>query len=232
MCGRFVRVPSTTEIMTAFEVQTDRSEVTWKPSYNVAPSQRIPIVSGHHPRLLDCAVWGFHAPWKGPTSLVINARVESVFEKRTFRRFTSEGRCVIPLSGYYEWLTNEETKQDLGLGKGKFPFYITADDDSPLRHGSMMAAAGLISREDGESRCVLLTRSANQSIAWIHDRMPLLLDLEAMGEWLGPSPMPEIGTVVAASEVDLLATRASRSVNSVRNNSASLLEADEPDTLF
>lgn len=232
MCGRFVRVPGTAEIMAAFGVGADRSAVAWKSSYNVAPSQRIPVVSVDDERVLDRAVWGFLAPWKGPSSLVINARVESVFDKRMFRRFTSGGRCVIPLSGYYEWLTNEETRSGLGLGKGKHPFFITAGDDSPLRHGSMLGAAGLISREEGESRCVMLTRAASRSVVGIHDRMPLLLDGAAMGEWLGPTPMPDLDLVMAASEADLQATLASRAVNSVRNDSPRLLEPDEPETLF
>ena len=232
MCGRFVRVPGTSEIMSAFDVGQDMSPIAWKPSYNVAPSQIIPVLSGGAQRVLEGATWGFLAPWKGTGSLVINARVETVFEKPTFRRFTSSGRCVIPLTGYYEWLTNDETKTRLGVGPGKHPFFIRADERSPLRHGAMLGAAGLISREQGESRCVMLTRAANRSVVEIHDRMPLLLDGMAMGEWLGESSMPDLDVVMAASEVDLQASRASRLVNSVRNNSPSLLEPDEPDTLF
>lgn len=232
MCGRFVRVPGTSEIMSAFHVGQDISPIAWKPSYNVAPSQIIPIVSGGVQRVLEGATWGFHAPWKGSGSLVINARVETVLEKPTFRRFTSGGRCVIPLTGYYEWLTNDETKSRLGLGPGKHPFFIRADVRSPLRHGAMLGAAGLISREKGESRCVMLTRAANGSVVEIHDRMPLLLDEIAMGEWLDPSSMPDLDRVVAASEVELQASPASHLVNSVRNNSPRLLEPDEPETLF
>lgn len=232
MCGRFVRVPGTAEIMSAFGVTEDHSTVSWKPSYNVAPSQYVPVVSGLRERVMESAIWGFHAAWKGPTSLVINARVESVWEKPTFKRFTSGGRCVIPLTGYYEWLTNVETKHRLGLGAGKHPFFITAAEGSPLRHGSLLAAAGLISHERNERRCVMLTRSANASVTEIHDRMPLLLDADAMGEWLGESPAPDMGLVLAASEDALQSRRVSRAVNSVRNDSPQLLEPDEPETLF
>lgn len=232
MCGRFVRVPGTKEIMSAFSVSMDLTSRPFSPSYNVAPSHLVPVVVGSNHRVVEDAVWGFLAPWKGQNSLVINARVESVFEKPTFRRFTTGGRCVIPLSGYYEWLTNEETKSRLGLGKGKHPFFISAEEGSSLRHHSMMAAAGLLSRERDERRCVMLTQLANSSIGHIHDRMPLLLDQRGVREWLGESNAPNLEVILGASEIALQSSQASHEVNSVRNNSPRLLEPDLPDTLF
>lgn len=232
MCGRFVRIPGTKEIVSAFALEKDLTSHSFSPSYNVAPSHLIPVVLGRQERLLEDALWGFLAPWRGPSSLVINARVESVFEKTTFRRFTAEGRCAIPMTGYYEWMTNEETKTHLGLGKGKHPFFISADHGSPLRHDGMMAAAGLISREGGERRCVMLTREANNSVVEIHDRMPVLLDVRGLEEWLGKSTGPDLDVVLGAGDVALHSVRASRGVNSVRNNSPRLLEADAPETLF
>lgn len=218
--------------MSAFSVQKDSTTYPLRPSYNVAPSHIVPIVSGSVIRDLEETVWGFLAPWKGPNQLVKNARVESVFEKPTFRRFTAGGRCVIPMSGYYEWLTNEETNSRLGLGSGKHPFFISAQEGSPLRHDSLLAAAGLVSREHGEQRCVILTRSANASVAHIHDRMPVLLDQRGVGEWLSVSTEPEMGIVLGAGDEELRSSRASRDVNSVRNNSPRLLEPDAPETLF
>jgi putative SOS response-associated peptidase YedK len=218
--------------MSAFSVSRDLTTRPFVPSYNVAPSHVVPVVFGSAERAVEEAVWGFLAPWKGPNSLVINARVESVLDKPTFRRFTAGGRCVIPLSGYYEWLTNEETKSRLGLGKGKHPFFISVDEDSPLRHDSMMAAAGLLSHERDEPRCVMLTRAANPSIEHIHDRMPLLLDQRGLEEWLGDNSFPDLEGILEASDVELRSSLASRRVNSVRNNSSDLLEPDAPETLF
>ena len=232
MCGRFVRVPGKDELMTAFAVKKDLTTHHLSPTYNVAPSHLIPIIGGQSERLLEDACWGFRAPWKGPSSLVINARVESVFEKPTFRRFTAEGRCVIPMSGYYEWMTNAETKANLGLGRGKYPYFISADHGSPLSHDGMVAAAGLISREGNERRCVLLTREANESVVDIHDRMPVLLDRRALGEWLGSSIIPDLDIVLGAGGAPLRSVRASSGVNNVRNDSPRLLEADAPETLF
>lgn len=232
MCGRFVRVPGTKEIMSAFSVSKDMTARPYAPSYNVAPSHMVPIVFGSDERVVEDSLWGFLAPWKGHHSLVINARVESVFDKPTFRRFTAGGRCVIPMSGYYEWLTNEETKTRLGLGKGKHPFFISASEGSSLRHGTLLAAAGLVSHEGDAPRCVMLTQSANSSIGHIHERMPVLLDGDGLEEWLGKSTAPDLAVVLGASEDALQSAQASREVNSVRNNSPRLLEADAPETLF
>jgi len=79
---------------------------------------------------------------------------------------------------------------------------------------------------------VMLTQSANSSIGHIHERMPVLLDGDGLEEWLGKSTAPDLAVVLGASEDTLQSAQASREVNSVRNNSPRLLEADAPETLF
>ena len=232
MCGRFVRVPSVDEIVSTFRIEENLLDRDLRPSYNVAPSHAVPIVGQGEPRALSLAVWGFSAPWKGAGALVINARVETVFEKQSFRAHTAEGRCAIPMSGYYEWLTNADTKTRLGVGKRKVPFYIDAAEASPLRHGHMLVAAGLVRRDSSDSRCVMLTTTANDSVRQIHDRMPVLLDAGGLEEWLSGRSIPEMDIVLGGSINTLESSQASTRVNSVANNDPSVLEPDPPATLF
>jgi putative SOS response-associated peptidase YedK len=201
-------------------------------NYNIAPSQSVPILGQGEPRRLRLSTWGFPAPWKGAGSLVINARTETVFEKKTFRDHTSVGRCAIPMSGYYEWLTNQVTKREQDVGREKVPYFITANPGSPLWHGEFLVVAGLERRESQSSSCVMLTRVANDSVQSIHDRMPLLLDRHGLDEWLGGATSPNMSVVAAACSARLTSRRVSTRVNSVRNNGARLLEDDTPPSLF
>lgn len=231
MCGRFVRVPSVEEIASSFVASHEERVDAYSPGYNVAPSQMIPVVTGGDNRRVADSVWGIAAAWK-PSTMVINARMETIHEKPMFKHLIGRGRCIVPMSGYYEWLTNEQTKRSMNLGSGKIPFFITAAPGSPLVHGRLLAAAGLLRNVDGRSSCVLLTRRANESVSNIHDRMPVLLDEEAIDEWLSTTEHPEIGLLEACGPYDLAPRRANTRVNNVRNQGPDLLEPEEPETLF
>lgn len=102
---------------------------------------------------------------------VINARSETVAEKNMFKRPLFEGRCLIPASNYFEWLTDEHGK------KQKYAIKTT----SPVSY-----MAGLYRSEKGSEipTFVILTKAAAPDIAFIHDRMPVLLGREAQLSWL------------------------------------------------
>jgi putative SOS response-associated peptidase YedK len=225
-------VTTVEELIGSFDVAENLIESEIRPSYNVAPTHLLPIIGQGRPRVLSLAAWGFSAPWKGSSALVINARVETVFEKRTFRGHTAADRCVIPMSGYYEWLTNESTRTKLGVGKGKVPYCIRASDGSPIRHKRLIVAAGLRSNASEGSRCVMLTTAANESIESIHDRMPVLLDSDGLAEWLSERSVPSMDAVLQGSSYPLEFSRSSTRVNSVSNDDPSILEPDPPTTLF
>lgn len=232
MCGRFVRIARTSEIVDIFGVDQNLVDRELQPSYNVAPSHLIPVISQGRVRKLHLASWGFSAAWKGTNAVVINARAETVFVKQTFRHHTTQERCVIPMSGYYEWLTNETTKTRLGAGKRKIPYFIHATDGSPVNHGSMLAAAGLVRVFNDKPQCVMLTTAANGSVRSIHDRMPVLLGSGGIDEWLSESGVPLMDAVLSGALCELTFARASMRVNSAANNDDSLLQEDSPTTLF
>ena len=118
MCGRFALHAKENEIISHFSLSTGFS---MRARYNIAPAQMIPIVRQLHGPL-DFYRWGLIPAWEKareknviPTGY-INARIETVSEKPSFKRAFQSQRCVIPASGYYEWKT---------MGARKQPYYVS-----------------------------------------------------------------------------------------------------------
>lgn len=175
MCGRFVQATPGEVIAEVFGLP----EVPQlAPRYNVAPTQEAAVVrqeSGS--RELTFCRWGLVPSWaKDPTigNRLINARAETLAEKPAFRRALRLRRCVVPVTGFYEW------KRE---GAGKVPYFIR------LKGGLPMALAGIWEVWQPPQGPVLetfaiITTEANAFMAPIHDRMPAILPLEAVALWL------------------------------------------------
>lgn len=224
MCGRYVLATGATELAAAFGA--DDASLDIRPNWNIAPSASVPIVlrEGSASPNLVAATWGLDAPWSD-RGLVINARCESVGQKRLFARLLASGRCIVPMDGYYEW------RRSTGPGRGsKVPFFIRPRAGLALDIGGTGAALGLHDREAG--RMVLLTRDAPPGVGEIHDRMPLLADRDLAESWLngscgprdlaGPPPEDEL---MEWWEVD-------RAVNSSRSSGPGLLDPVRDGGLF
>ena len=108
--------------------------------------------------------WGFKAP--GGKGLVFNARSESVLEKRMFRDSVSHRRVAVPVSWFYEWNQSKE----------KYTF--TRED------GQVLFLAGFYSKYEDGDNFVILTTQANQSMAPVHSRMPLVLERDQVRDWI------------------------------------------------
>ncbi|MEY2626418.1 MAG: hypothetical protein RJB08_177 [Actinomycetota bacterium] len=228
MCGRFVASTPVSNLATIFDAEV--GEVNLKPSWNVAPTSRIAglsMVDGH--RRIDTFVWGLMPKWRasrGPVAPLINARAESVAEKPSFRNLVPQQRCVIPMTGYYEWLTAKEAKR-------KIPYFIRRSDGAPV------AAAGLFDIADDQSggypRACIITVAANARLSEVHDRMPAVLDSEGLVAWLEGDTAEALSVLVPAADDVLEATEVSTKVNSVRNNDPSNIDPIEtqlPRSLF
>ena len=183
--------------------------------------------------------WGIIAPWSKTKaeairsqSIAINARIETVFEKPTFRRAFRSQRCLIPATGYYEWAT------ELGKYPSKQPFYIYN------QKGNTLAFAGIYSswrNEKGESKesAALITRPAVDFLEKIHHRMPTFLPSDRWDNWLDndQNNIDELKELLnfPNQAAGLVADPVSTKVNSTRNNGAELIskiELGEPQTLF
>jgi putative SOS response-associated peptidase YedK len=150
--------------------------------FNVAPSQLMPVIVQHEKIEMVMMQWGLiprgvRNPRKSPHP--INARAETLMETPVFRDLLPQNRCLIPASGFYEWLKE---------GTRKIPFYIH------VRDRPIVAFAGLydVSRDtDGEPHLTytIVTTDANTLVSRLHERMPVILRQEDETRWLsGDTP--------------------------------------------
>lgn len=153
------------------------------PRYNVAPST--PVVALRNTG--DCAAefleWGLIPYWAGEergSAAHINARAESIATKPAFRDAYRLRRAVIFADGYYEWQRGE--------GTAKQPYHITLADGEPFTFAALWDdwrdPNGMERRT-----CAIVTTQASPDLAWIHDRMPVILDGEARERWLSLEPL-------------------------------------------
>jgi len=189
------------------------------PRYNVAPGQMMPVVvhkGSEH--TLEMMKWGLVPYWaKDPRigNKMINARAETILEKPSYRKPLQSKRCLVPVSGFYEW-------QDTGTGKMPYHIYLK---DEPV-----FALAGLYDTwidPQGQQlyTYTIITTSANSFMERLHHRMPVILGEETEDLWLDPAtPISRLVNLMAPFKPEkMLADQASTRVNNVRNDDASLL---------
>ena len=182
MCGRFTVKMTWAEIVALYWLTLDRPPHNLPPRYNVCPTDPIDVVTEHDgKRDIARMRWGLVPRWwskplKELRAATFNARAETIETKPFFRDAFKRTRCLIPMSGYYEW-------QD--TPSGKQPWYFTARDGSPI-----LTAAGLWdewkNRETGErlKSCTMIITEPNDFAAEIHDRMPVFLMEDQFAPWL------------------------------------------------
>jgi len=223
MCGRYT-ITSSAEAIRAFFRYEEQPD--FPPRYNIAPTQPISVV-----RLIDgkrqfaLMRWGLVPSWvKDPAnfSLLVNARGESVCEKPAFRSAMKYRRCLIPADGFYEW-------QASGQG-AKQPFYIHGKKDGPLAFAGLYETWTGPNGEEVDTAAIVTTR-ANQTLAPLHDRMPVILAPEAFDLWLNCTAVDArtAEALIAPAPDDLLeAWPVSRDVNRTANDRASLIAPVTP----
>lgn len=252
MCGRYAAAKDPAALVEEFEVEEQLVDVPLQPDWNVAPTKRVYVVlerrpkdaspTAAAPRQLRVARWGLVPSWaKDPSigSRMINARVETVAEKPSFRRAFAARRCILPADGYYEWYEPEgaDVPRTKAGKPRKQPFYIHPRD------GRSLAMAGLYEwwhdktrdRDDAGAwllTTTIITTSSTDEVGRIHDRMPLVVDPGHWDAWLDPDPadpalLPEL--LSPASAVALEAFPVSLEVNDVRHNGPELVEPLAPE---
>eukprot|EP01060_Flectonema_neradi_P022398 TRINITY_DN3064_c0_g1_i1.p1 TRINITY_DN3064_c0_g1~~TRINITY_DN3064_c0_g1_i1.p1 ORF type:complete len:365 (+),score=76.29 TRINITY_DN3064_c0_g1_i1:129-1223(+) len=135
--------------------------------FNIPPGSSFPIVlSEGNDCILHTARWGLSGI--GGKGYLVNARGETVHEKPTFKNLQ---RCVLTLTGYFEWeKSNPKQKQ---------PYYFTQPD------GDIMPLAALFNKE--QNSYIVITTAVHPDLAFVHDRMPVILDEEGLAKWLSPT---------------------------------------------
>ena len=187
MCGRYTLMAEEEELARKFLLIYLSREVVenLQPRYNITPSQSIVAIRSSKPdggREASLFSWGLVPFWAKDAKIgykMINARSETAAEKPSFRAAMKSRRCIIPASGFYEWQRPENSTR-------KQPYYFAA------RNGEPFAMAGLWERWKSPEgtvleSCSILTTSANDIMAPIHDRMPVLLEERDFDLWLVPN---------------------------------------------
>lgn len=181
--------------------------------YNIAPTLNIAIYT--NTKIYTYAHFGLIPSWASKrSSMQINARSETVFEKSSFKEAYKQRRCLIPLNGYFEW------KKDLVSKKSKPHFIVSSC-------GDYFVFAGIYESwydntlQETILTCALLTTEPNEKIATLHDRMPVILDSNQWELWLDHrSSYSELNRLFAPLPSDKITYfRVSEWVNSVKNDS-------------
>jgi putative SOS response-associated peptidase YedK len=213
MCGRYAITFSPSDLLEYFNLSVTSAPVDAR--YNIAPSLEVPAVRfDGQQRALATLRWGLIPSWsKDPSTgfRTINARSETAHSSPAFRAAFKHRRCLLPASGFFEW-----AKQ----GKPKQPWYIHRKDGAPL------AFAGLWEHwqaSDGPQvieSCTILTTAANDLIAPLHERMPVILEPSCFDLWLDPEELrvEKLSPLLLPAKSELLAMYpVSRYVNKVGN---------------
>lgn len=250
MCGRFA--VTTDPKLLAEKIQAI-DEVNAKdaggPNYNVAPTTKIATLVSRHDepdddptRRLRLMRWGLVPPWakagedgepekKAPQP--INARSDKVLSSGMFKSAAKSKRCLIPMTGWYEWRKNEAEQ---GKKARKTPFFMTpGDDDLVLMAGlwSVWRPKDAAKDEPPLLTATIITTDAVGPLTEVHDRMPLIVAEKDWDRWLNPDEPLDPDMLDVHSDLSKLEIREiSTLVNNVRNNGPELLVPAEEQTLI
>lgn len=208
MCGRFSITPSKQQIEERFHATMNAE---WKPNYNVAPTQQVPIILNENPREIVMARFGFVPAWAKDEKIgykLINAKAETILEKPTYKAAAKHHRCLVIADGFYEW------KKVLG---SKEPYRIV------MKKNKLFAFAGIWNIKDGKYSFSVITCKPNSLVKKIHDRMPVILPENKELAWLEKDRDQAIKLLQPISASSLKAYRVSSDVGNVRNNSEELI---------
>ena len=231
MCGRFVRKTTALEISDIFSCSLDTDELPI--SFNVAPTSRVLgiINSVGGPSVVSFS-WGLIPRWAPDASRaasLINARIETVSKKPSFRDLVAQHRCVLPMDGYFEW--KEQLRHD-AMRPIKQPYYFSANSQSRYSHQGVLAVAGLwtVWKDPNQSNgqvvhtVVALTTDANDMVSKVHHRMPVLLDRSGVANWLDVKNVNPLAQIEVVDNEALVVCAVNTKVNNSRNNGSELIE--------
>jgi putative SOS response-associated peptidase YedK len=219
MCGRF-SLYLTEDIKDRFDFDNPLPELNDR--YNIAPSQKSPVVFRNSSNQARMMKWGLIPFWAKNQSIgykMINARVESVARKSSFRKAFESQRCLVPASGFYEWQTTKE---------GKIPYYLY------LKGHKLFAMAGLYDIwQDNENKLytfTIITTESNNIVEPIHNRMPAVLVKKDENVWLDKdtddSKLKNL--LKPYNKNDMQAYQVSKQVNNPDNDNKEIIKSTNP----
>jgi putative SOS response-associated peptidase YedK len=224
MCGRYATTRSSADLSKLFEA-FDETEGAIEPDYNVAPTDRVPIVRmsiERQARVVSAARWGLVPAWmadprRGPK--MINARAETIATSRAFAPAFEKRRCLVPADGWFEWVRS---------ATGKQPYFMTHGMTAPG-----LTFAGIWGIRGDLLTFSIVTTAAVGELARVHDRMPLLLPPQRWVEWLTATVSDDLLTPPSAAYLSTIEMRpVGPAVGDVRNGGPGLIQQIDEDRLF
>ncbi len=218
MCGRFSIIDDIDKICQRFSCAT--ADLDFEPRFNVAPTQEVPVIINSQDRNeVKLMRWGLIPHWAKDRKIgsrLINARMETISEKPSFRSSFRHRRCIVPSSGYFEWQKNAEEK---------LPYRIVMDGEI------LFGFAGLWDRWQNEGgqelfSFTIITTEAARAVNAIHNRMPFILKKEQEQLWLDGGWGTDLINVLEPAE-NLMSYRVDCIVNSPANDVPACIERIE-----
>jgi putative SOS response-associated peptidase YedK len=231
MCGRAYHVYTEEQLESELEVISEwnkrrRNPIkNLKPNYNLCPTQETPVIFYKKDDFqIDLFRWGLVPFWAKSVKdaskySLINAVSEEIEEKRSYKAAFKSRRCLVPLSGFYEWHRPTEGN--------KTPYAIS------LKTVPIMTVAGIWENwesEEGKEKLYsfsILTTHSNSFMKKIHKRMPVIIDQKYHEQWLDPENknLERLKKLFKPCSSRLLqAWEISTLVNSPKNNRPELLD--------
>jgi len=227
MCGRFVTYIPLEQIIKDFDIDISLID-DYSPNYNIAPTNEVlAIYEKENQKTLNKFRWGLVPFWAKDPSIgykMINARKETLSERKTYKPLIKNKRCAIVSNGFYEWRRE---------GNQKIPYYIKLKNNKPF------SFAGLydVWTDKDENKlisCTIITTSPNDKVAQIHDRMPVILEKEDTEKWIRSEHdfeyVKNMLTAKKSKEIDLY--QVSKNINSPKNNSKYNIIPEKENKLF
>ncbi len=205
MCGRYV---ITKPISKTKELVKSTIVVNEVDNYNAHPTQKLPVIKSYsNGKTLEMLQWGLTPHWVQEKNIkpLINARLETLGKKMSFKNLITSYRCLIIADGYYEWKRQENVKT---------PYYFTREDNQP------MFFAGIYK----DHQFLIITGEASSHVADIHQRQPVVINEEDLDEYFN---LKTEGTNFLRSyqAPKLKFHPVSKDVNKPTNNNKQLIEA-------
>ncbi|WP_455660678.1 SOS response-associated peptidase [Pradoshia sp.] len=221
MCGRFTLFSTYETLIKRFKIEAAMDETGYEVSYNIAPSQQVlAVINDGSRNRMGYLRWGLIPSWAKDLSVgykMINARAESLSEKRSFKHAYQKHRCLIAADAFYEWKKAKGEKR---------PYCIKLKSNEPFGFAGLWESWRSPEGKLVHS-CTIITTRANEAVSAIHERMPVILKPEDEKVWLDPELHDTyvLDKLLTPYNTEAMAIfEVSKEVNSPKNNSPKLIE--------
>ena len=165
MCGRYV---VTNAVHKTREIVKSAIAVSDTDNFNASPQQKLPVIKSYtNGKTIESLQWGLTHSWDKEKKIkpLINARLETLKEKISFKNLIKNYRCLVVADGYYEWKREKNIKT---------PHYFKRQDDEAIFFAAIFKT----------KQFCIVTREATSSVGDVHDRQPVIIDKKNLGHYL------------------------------------------------